>query len=54
LLDKFEDRMPDDFPKILPPRRIVDHWNELDPEAQPSARAPYQLPDPSWKNWRGS
>jgi len=25
LLDKFEDRMPDDFPKILPPRRIVDH-----------------------------
>ena len=54
LLDKFEDRMPNDFPKILPPRRIVDHWNELDPEAQPSARAPYQLPDPSWKNWRGS
>lgn len=25
LLDKFEDRMPDVFPKILPPRRIVDH-----------------------------
>jgi hypothetical protein len=25
LLDMFEDRMPDDFPKILPPRRIVDH-----------------------------
>jgi hypothetical protein len=46
LLDKFEDKMLDEFPKMLPPRCTIDHQIELESGLQPPARAPYQLSGP--------
>uniref|UniRef100_A0A1S4D424 Reverse transcriptase/retrotransposon-derived protein RNase H-like domain-containing protein n=1 Tax=Nicotiana tabacum TaxID=4097 RepID=A0A1S4D424_TOBAC len=40
LLLEFEDIMPQDMPKRLPPRRTVDHEIELVPGEKPPARAP--------------
>ena len=46
LLLEFEDIMPQDMPKRLPPRRTVDHEIELVPGAKPPARAPYRMSQP--------
>ncbi|XP_075083253.1 uncharacterized protein LOC142167004 [Nicotiana tabacum] len=43
LLLEFEDVMPQDMPKRLPPRRTVDHEIEFVPGAKPPARAPYRM-----------
>ncbi|XP_075083628.1 uncharacterized protein LOC142167363 [Nicotiana tabacum] len=47
LLLEFEDTMPQDLPKRLPPRRTVDYEIELVPGAKPFARAPYRIHNPN-------
>ncbi|XP_070041432.1 uncharacterized protein [Nicotiana tomentosiformis] len=46
LLREFEDIMPLDMPKRLPPRRIVDHGIELVPGAKPPVPMPYKMSQP--------
>ncbi|XP_075104870.1 uncharacterized protein LOC142178951 [Nicotiana tabacum] len=46
LLLESEDVMPQDMPKRLPPRRIVDHEIHLVLSVKPPARAPYRLSQP--------
>nr|GEY17469.1 reverse transcriptase [Tanacetum cinerariifolium] len=46
VLDEFEDVMPKEFPKKLPPRRKVDHTIELESGSKPLAKAPYRMPPP--------
>ncbi|XP_060182296.1 uncharacterized protein LOC132611959 [Lycium barbarum] len=46
LMKEFEDVMPQDMPKRLPPRRTVDHEIELVPGAKPPARASYRMSQP--------
>ncbi|XP_022899436.1 uncharacterized protein LOC111412751 [Olea europaea var. sylvestris] len=43
LIREFEDIMPEELPKKLPPRRTIDHEIELIPGAKPLARAPYRM-----------
>ncbi|KAL0434762.1 UNVERIFIED_CONTAM: Transposon Tf2-12 polyprotein [Sesamum radiatum] len=43
LLKEFEDVMPDELPRKLPPKRAVDHEIELVPGTKPPARAPYRM-----------
>ena len=43
LLRRYEDVMPDQLPKHLPPRRAVDHRIELVPGAKPPAHTPYKM-----------
>ncbi|KAL2232453.1 UNVERIFIED_CONTAM: hypothetical protein Sindi_1425300 [Sesamum indicum] len=43
LLREFEDVMPDELPRKLPPKRAVDHEIELVPGTRPPARAPYKM-----------
>ncbi|XP_073057363.1 uncharacterized protein [Primulina eburnea] len=43
LLDEFVDVMPPELPKVLPPRRAVDHKIELEPGAIVPAKAPYRM-----------
>ncbi|KAL0303355.1 UNVERIFIED_CONTAM: Retrovirus-related Pol polyprotein from transposon [Sesamum radiatum] len=46
LLREFEDVMPDEMPRKLPPKRAVDHEIELVPGTIPPARAPYRMSQP--------
>ncbi|CAL9094390.1 unnamed protein product, partial [Musa textilis] len=46
VLKEFEDVMPPELPKTLPPRRGVDHLIELEPGVKPPARPPYRMPPP--------
>ncbi|KAL0449443.1 UNVERIFIED_CONTAM: RNA-directed DNA polymerase [Sesamum latifolium] len=46
LLREFEDVMPDELPRKLPPKRTVDHEIELVPGTKPPARAPYRMSQP--------
>ncbi|KAL2246590.1 UNVERIFIED_CONTAM: Transposon Tf2-12 polyprotein [Sesamum indicum] len=46
LLMEFEDVMPDELPRKLPPKRAVDHEIELVPSTRPPARAPYRMSQP--------
>ncbi|XP_021773341.1 uncharacterized protein LOC110737294 [Chenopodium quinoa] len=46
LLSEFQDLFPKDLPKVLPPRRTVDHEIELVPGAKPPARSPYRMAPP--------
>nr|CAD1821581.1 unnamed protein product [Ananas comosus var. bracteatus] len=46
VLGEFEDVMPQELPKKLPPRREVDHAIELKPGAKPPAKAPYCMAPP--------
>ncbi|KAI3451450.1 hypothetical protein Pfo_008115 [Paulownia fortunei] len=46
LLREFEDVMPDELPRKLPPKRAVDHEIELVPGTKPPARAPYRMSHP--------
>ena len=43
VLEQFVDRMSENMPKSLPPRRVVDHHIELEPGARPMAKASYHL-----------
>ncbi|KNA03308.1 hypothetical protein SOVF_210450, partial [Spinacia oleracea] len=46
VLKEYEDVMPPELPKRLPPRREVDHMIELEPGARPPAMAPYRMAPP--------
>ncbi|XP_070005929.1 uncharacterized protein [Nicotiana sylvestris] len=46
ILLEFEDVMPQDMPKRLPPRRTMDHEIELVPGVKPPARVPYRMSQP--------
>ncbi|KAL0292961.1 UNVERIFIED_CONTAM: Retrovirus-related Pol polyprotein from transposon [Sesamum calycinum] len=46
LLTEFEDVMPDELSRNLPPKRVVDHEIELVPGMKPLARAPYRMSQP--------
>lgn len=42
-LNEFADVMPPELPRTLPPRRVVDHWIDLELGARPSAQSLYQM-----------
>nr|CAD1829975.1 unnamed protein product [Ananas comosus var. bracteatus] len=46
VLANFQDVMPKELPKQLPPRREVDHAIELEPGAKSPAKAPYRMAPP--------
>lgn len=46
VLAKYVDLIPDELPKKLPPRRLVDHSIEFEPGKQPLAKEPYRLSRP--------
>ncbi|KAL0291757.1 UNVERIFIED_CONTAM: hypothetical protein Sradi_7014300 [Sesamum radiatum] len=46
LLKEFEDVMPDELPRKLPPKEAVDHKIELVPGMKPPVRAPYKMTQP--------
>jgi hypothetical protein len=52
LVKEFEDIMPEELPKKLPPRRAIDHEIELIPGAKPPARAPYRMSQPELEELR--
>jgi len=52
VLKKFEDVMPTELPKRLPPRREVDHAIELELGAKPPAFTPYRMAPPEFKELR--
>ncbi|KAL9265740.1 Retrovirus-related Pol polyprotein from transposon 17.6-like protein, partial [Drosera capensis] len=43
VLEEFQDVMPPELPRKLPPRREVDHVIELEPGARPPAAVPYRM-----------
>jgi hypothetical protein len=43
VLQQFEDVMPPQLPKKLPPRRAIDHRIELVSGAKPPSQAPYRM-----------
>ncbi|XP_039013228.1 uncharacterized protein LOC120142797 [Hibiscus syriacus] len=46
VLRDFEDVIPGELPKELPPRRLVDHEIELIPGVKPPAKCPYRMSPP--------
>ena len=53
MLDVFQDMMPPELFKRLPPPRLeVDHKIELEPGAKPPAFAPYRMASPKLKKLR--
>ncbi|XP_040948667.1 uncharacterized protein [Gossypium hirsutum] len=52
LLQSFQDVMPTELPKTLPPKREVDHKIELLPNTEPPARAPYRMSPPELEELR--
>ncbi|KAL2943047.1 Transposon Tf2-9 polyprotein [Bienertia sinuspersici] len=52
VLKEFEDVMPAELPKKLPPRREVDHEIELEPGARPPAMSPYRMAPPELEELR--
>ncbi|XP_022864277.1 uncharacterized protein LOC111384248 [Olea europaea var. sylvestris] len=52
LIQEFEDIMPEELAKKLPPRRTIDHEIELIPGAKPPARAPYHMSQPKLEELR--
>ncbi|KAL2226520.1 UNVERIFIED_CONTAM: hypothetical protein Sindi_2010700 [Sesamum indicum] len=54
LLMEFEDVMPDELPRKLPPKRAVDHKIELVPGMRPPTRAPYRMSQPELVELRSS
>ncbi|XP_022872505.1 uncharacterized protein LOC111391505 [Olea europaea var. sylvestris] len=52
LIWEFEDIMPEELPKKLPPRRTIDHEIELIPGAKPPARVPYRMSQPELEELR--
>ena len=51
VLEKYKDVMPDNLPKSLPPRRMIDHEIELLPAAKPPAKNAYRMALLSWPNF---
>jgi len=43
IVQQFEDVMPPQLPKKLPPRRAIDHRIELVSETKPPSQAPYRM-----------
>jgi hypothetical protein len=43
IVQQFEDVMPPQLPKKLPPRRAIDHRIELVPGTKPPSQAPYRM-----------
>ncbi|KAK9148304.1 hypothetical protein Scep_007061 [Stephania cephalantha] len=43
VLEDFNDVMPAELPKELPPQRVIDHEIELIPGSRPPAQAPYRM-----------
>ncbi|XP_074328223.1 uncharacterized protein LOC141666125 [Apium graveolens] len=43
ILREFDDVMPPELPKSLPPRRAIDHKIELEPDVRPPPQAPYRM-----------
>jgi len=41
VLEKYVDLMPDELPKELPPRHVVDRSIQLEPGKQPLTKSPY-------------
>ncbi|XP_042968946.1 uncharacterized protein LOC122301604 [Carya illinoinensis] len=52
VLRDYEDVMPPELPKQLPPRREVDHQIEMEPGAKPPAKAPYRMSPPELEELR--
>ncbi|KAE8736351.1 cytochrome P450 78A7-like [Hibiscus syriacus] len=52
VLAEFQDVMPAELPKKLPPKREVDHKIELVPNVEPPARAPYRMAPPELEEMR--
>ncbi|GMI83616.1 hypothetical protein HRI_002030900 [Hibiscus trionum] len=52
VLVEFEDTMPSELPKALPPKREVDHRIELVPNAEPPSKAPYRMAPPELEELR--
>ncbi|EOX99759.1 Uncharacterized protein TCM_008633 [Theobroma cacao] len=43
VLEEFQDMMPEQLPKALPPRQAIDHEIELLPNVKPLAKRPYRM-----------
>ena len=52
VLTEFKDVMPAELPKILPPKREIDHKIDLVPNVEPPARAPYRMAPPELEELR--
>ncbi|KAE8673495.1 Detected protein of unknown function [Hibiscus syriacus] len=52
MLAEFQDVIPAELPKKLPPKREVDHKIELVPNVEPPARAPYRMAPPELEEMR--
>lgn len=52
VLEEFNDVLPTELPKSLPPRKEADHRIELIPEAQPPAMVPYKMALPKLEELR--
>ncbi|XP_022855211.1 uncharacterized protein LOC111376484 [Olea europaea var. sylvestris] len=52
LIQEFENIMPEELPKKLPPRRTIDHEIELIPGAKLLAGAPYRMSQPELEELR--
>ncbi|KAK4385762.1 Gag-pol polyprotein, partial [Sesamum angolense] len=52
LLKEFEDVMPDELPRKLPTKRVVDQEIELVPDTKHPARAPYRMSQPKLMEFR--
>ena len=48
VLQEFQNVMPDQLPKVLPPRRTVDHEIELLPGVKPPTKGPYHMAPQNW------
>ena len=52
MLDEFEDVIPPELPKKLPPRREEDHKIKLESGAKPPAMGPYRMAPPELEELR--
>ncbi|GAV93055.1 hypothetical protein CFOL_v3_36433, partial [Cephalotus follicularis] len=52
VFEDFQDILPTEFPKELPPKREVDHHIELEPGAKPTSQAPNRMAPPELEELR--
>ena len=50
VLKRYQDKMPEDLPNELPPRREVDHKIEVKPKTELPLKTPYRLSQKSWRS----
>ena len=43
MIQKYRDIFPEQFPKGIPPKRVVEHSIKIEPGSKPSCRPPYRL-----------